>query len=133
MKRFIISILAIFSIALSVSPALSVDSSYNGALVVLIYDTHCKVACEKVRPVISGLKSQYPFEYVELDASDEHLSESKRAAKELGLYWFLADYAQFVPVVGFFTPKRKCVKFFIGPKTSEVYSAALEKAIAETK
>ncbi len=103
----------------------------QSAMIVLIFDTHCKTACELVRPIMKEIKSEMKdcFTFVELDSSGEKLAESQKAAKELGIHGFLADYAQFVPIVGVFTAKKKCIKVIQGPKGKEIYMAALQKAL----
>ncbi len=103
----------------------------QSAMMVLIFDTHCKTACELVRPIMRDLKGEMKdcFTFVELDSSAEKLAESQKAAKELGVHGFLADYAQFVPIVGVFTAKKKCIKVIQGPKNKDVYMAALQKAL----
>jgi hypothetical protein len=103
----------------------------QSAMIVLIFDTHCKTACELVRPIMKELKGEMKdsFTFVELDSSGEKLADSQKTAKELGIHGFLADYAQFVPIVGVFTSKKKCVKVIQGPKSKDVYMAALQKAL----
>lgn len=101
------------------------------AMIVLIYDTHCKTACDLVRPIMKEIKGEMKdcFTFVELNSSTETLAESQKTAKELGIHGFLADYAQFVPIVGVFTAKKKCIKVIQGPKGKDVYMAALQKAL----
>ena len=103
----------------------------QSAMIVLIFDTHCKAACEAVRPIMKELKGELKdcFTFVELDSSGEKLADSQKTAKELGIHGFLADYAQFVPIVGVFTSKKKCIKVIQGPKSKDVYMAALQKAL----
>lgn len=101
------------------------------AMIVLIYDTHCKTACDLVRPIMKEIKGEMKdcFTFVELNSSAETLAESQKTAKELGIHGFLADYAQFVPIVGVFTAKKKCIKVIQGPKGKDIYMAALQKAL----
>jgi len=103
----------------------------QAAMIVLIFDTHCKTACELVRPIMKEIKDEMKdcFSYVELNSSSETLADSQKTAKELGIHGFLADYAQFVPIVGVFTAKKKCIKVIQGPKAKDVYMAALQKAL----
>ena len=116
-----------------ISTGVSAENAAPGqtAMIVLIYDTHCKTACELVRPIMREIKSEMKdsFNFVELNSSGETLAESQKTAKELGIHGFLADYAQFVPIVGVFTAKKKCIKVLQGPKAKEVYMAALQKAL----
>ncbi len=107
------------------------DGQGQSAMIVLIYDTHCKTACELVRPIMKEIKGEMKdcFTFVELDSSQERLVESQKTAKELGVHSFLADYAQFVPIVGVFTAKKKCIKVIQGPKSKDIYMAALQKAL----
>ncbi len=121
---------------LSLSTLLSAQVSAQAgqgqsAMIVLIYDTHCKTACDLVRPIMKEIKGEMKdcFTFVELNSSSETLAESQKTAKELGIHGFLADYAQFVPIVGVFTAKKKCIKVIQGPKGKDVYMAALQKAL----
>lgn len=112
-------------------PASTVEAAQPTAMCVLIFDTHCKTACDLVRPIMKELKGELKdcFNYVELDSSNEKLPESQKTAKQLGIHGFLADYAQWVPIVGVFTAKKKCIKVIQGPKAKDVYMAALQKAL----
>lgn len=103
----------------------------NKVLVVFIYDPHCRITCDKVRPAVRDVQSRYAdsVSYVEIDTSDEHLKQSKDLAAKNGVLWFYNDNMKFVPVVGFFSPERKCIKYLTGPKTKDVYEAALMKAM----
>lgn len=103
----------------------------QAAMIVLIFDTHCKSTCELVRPIMRQIKDEVKecFTFVELDSSAEKLAESQKTAKELGIHPFLADYAQFVPIVGVFTAKKKCIKVIQGAKSKDIYMAALQKAL----
>lgn len=138
---FLLTTLLVVS-ALSGSTARAEDASQNqssttqsaqaqSAMIVLIFDTHCKTACELVRPIMHELKGEYKncFTFVELDSSQEKLAESQAKAKEIGVHPFLASYAQFVPVVGVFNAKKKCIRVIDGAKSKDVYSAALQKAL----
>ncbi len=104
----------------------------NGkVLVVFIYDPHCQFTCDKVRPAVRSVQSKHAqsVSYVEIDTSDEHAEQSKELARKNGVLWFFNDNMKFVPVVGFFSPERKCIKYLTGPKTKDVYEAALVKAM----
>lgn len=100
-------------------------------LVVFIYDPHCQFTCDKVRPAVRQVQSKHAqsVSYVEIDTSDEHAQQSKALAQKNGVLWFFNDNMKFVPVVGFFSPERKCIKYLTGPKTKDVYEAALVKAM----
>lgn len=119
------------AVAEPVSTAQSADN--GGALVVLLYDEHCKTWCEKVRPIMRELKEHYgnKVKVVELNTSHSALKESKKEAKELGVSGFLADYCDFVPYVGMFNRKRKLVKELQGPKEKDTYVQAIDKVLSE--
>ena len=100
-------------------------------LVVFIYDPHCQFTCDKVRPAVRQVQTKHAqaVSYVEIDTSDEHAEQSKALAQKNGVLWFFNDNMKFVPVVGFFSPERKCIKYLTGPKTKDVYEAALVRAM----
>lgn len=108
-----------------------VANTKSKVLVVFIYDPHCRITCDKVRPAVREIQSRYAqsVSYVEIDTSDEHVKQSKALAEKNGVLWFYNDNLKFVPVVGFFSPERKCIKYLTGAKTKDVYQAALEKAM----
>ncbi len=126
----LISCFFVFSTGTGISSSAQ-DAPGQSAMIVLIYDTHCKTACDLVRPIMREIKGEMKdcFTFVELDSSAEKLPESQKTAKELGIHGFLADYAQFVPIVGVFTAKKKCIKVIQGPKGKDIYMAALQKAL----
>lgn len=101
-------------------------------LVVLVFDQGCKTWCQKVRPLMAELKAQYgtKVDFVELDASPGTLKEAEAKAKELGVFFFLRDSADWVPIVGVFSPQRKLVKELVGPKQKEVYVSVIDKALS---
>lgn len=76
------------------------------------------------------LKEQYGnrVEVVELDAS--LLKEAEAKSKALGVYCFLRDSAEWVPIVGVFSSKKKLLKELVGPKEKQVYAAAIDKALS---
>lgn len=129
LRILIVCVLAVLT-SLGVSSSAQ-DAQGQSAMIVLIYDTHCKTACDLVRPIMKEIKGEMKdcFAFVELDSSTEKLAESQKTAKELGIHGFLADYAQFVPIVGVFTAKKKCIKVIQGPKGKDIYMAALQKAL----
>lgn len=100
-------------------------------LVVFIYDPHCQFTCDKVRPTVREVQSKYAksVSYLEIDTGEDHAAQSKALAEKNGVLWFYNDNLKFVPVVGFFSPERKCIKYLTGPKTKGVYQAALERAM----
>ena len=109
---------------------LSKDSS-GKVLVVFIYDPHCRYTCDKVRPTVREIQSKYAnsVSYLEIDTDEDHAEKSKALAEKNGVLWFYNDNMKFVPVVGFFSPQRKCIKYLTGPKSRSVYEAALERAM----
>src|SRR5215813_3866650 len=90
----------------------------NPVLVVLIFDESCKVWCQKVRPIMKELKGQYTdkIEVIELDASQPTLKQAETVAKSYGVYGFLRDSADWVPIVGIFSSRKKLLKELVGPK-----------------
>jgi len=128
-KRFLFCLIA--SLLMTGSARAQDAAQPQSAMIVLIFDTHCKSACDIVRPIMHELKDEYKqcFNFVELDSSQEKLSESQAKAKELGVHPFLASYAQFVPVVGVFNAKRKCIRVINGAKSKAIYADALQKAL----
>ncbi|HNB21980.1 MAG TPA: hypothetical protein PKZ32_06180, partial [Candidatus Melainabacteria bacterium] len=105
-RVFIVLVCALLAIASFLGIASwAQDAQGQSAMIVLIYDTHCKTACDLVRPIMKEIKGEMKdcFTFVELDSSNEKLADSQKTAKELGIHGFLADYAQFVPIVGVFT------------------------------
>lgn len=115
-----------------VNPALSAPAKPGQqVLVVLIFDQSCKAWCQKVRPMMKELGEVYgdKVSFAELDASHDKLKEAEARAKELGVYSFLSDSADWVPIVGVFSPQRKLVKELVGPKQKEVYAGAIDKAL----
>lgn len=112
--------------------AATADASGQHVLVVLIFDEGCKVWCQKVRPIMKELKDQYGqrVDFLELDASAGTLNESQAKAKEAGVISFLRDSADWVPIVGIFSPKRRLVKELVGPKPKDTYASVIDKALA---
>ena len=99
-------------------------------LVVVIFDEYCKQACSSVRQYLSELSKDYPIKLVELDVSEKTYKDAEKTAKALGIKWFLYDSEEWIPIVGVFNARRKCVKELRGRKLKEVYKAAIEKALA---
>lgn len=126
-----------FANAVDVSKASEAANATVGAkakgkvLVVFIYDPHCQFTCDKVRPAVREAQAKYAssVSYLEIDTGEEHEKDSKALAEKNGVLWFYNDNLKFVPVVGFFSPERKCIKYLTGPKTKSVYEAALAKAM----
>lgn len=77
------------------------------------------------------LKDQYgdKVEIVELDASAPTLKDGEAPAKAYGVYGFLRDSADWVPIVGIFSGRRKLLKELVGPNQKNVYVAAIDKAL----
>lgn len=128
---FLISMLFFFAVLCCIGVRAEDAAQPKSAMIVLIFDTHCKTACELVRPIMRELKGEFKdcFTFVELDSSQEKLSESQAKAKEMGIHPFLASYAQYVPIVGVFNAKKKCIRVIDGAKTKDVYAQALQKAL----
>lgn len=105
------------------------------AVVVLLYDDHCKTWCEKVRPILRELKERYGqrVSFAELNTAPAALKDTKKLAKDLGVSSFLADYCDFVPYVGVFNQRKKLIKELQGPKDKDIYVQAIEKVLAEKK
>lgn len=136
--RFFKSLLFVFCCLLSTCRLACADSkpvaasdSKGKVLVVFIYDPHCQFTCDKVRPTVREVQSKYAqsVSYLEIDTGDEHSAQSRALAEKNGVLWFYNDNLKFVPVVGFFSADRKCIKYLTGPKTKNVYQAALERAM----
>ena len=132
------SLLLVFCLFLAVCPLAQADTKPGAAsdakgkvLVVFIYDPHCQFTCDKVRPTVREVQSKYAqsVSYLEIDTGEDHAAQSRALAEKNGVLWFYNDNMKFVPVVGFFSPERKCIKYLTGPKTKAVYQAALERAM----
>src|ERR1700752_3315315 len=98
-------------------------TSAKTVLVVLVYDKGCYKWCQEVRPLMKDIENSYlgRVTYVELDASPDALPESTKTARQLVVYSFLSDAADWVPWVGVFNTHRKLIKELVGPKKREVY------------
>lgn len=128
------SLLLVILFVLTACPFAVADNAADSkgkVLVVFIYDPHCQYTCDKVRPTVREVQSKYAksVSYLEIDTGEEHSEQSKSLAEKNGVLWFYNDNMKFVPVVGFFSPERKCIKYLTGPKTKGVYQAALERAM----
>jgi hypothetical protein len=108
------------------------DPTPQHVLVVLIFDEGCKVWCQKVRPIMKELKEQYGqrVDFLELDASAGTMKETEAKAKEAGVVSFLHDSADWVPIVGVFSPKRRLIKELVGPKSKDTYVSVIDKALS---
>ncbi|MBC7998220.1 MAG: hypothetical protein IAF58_09770 [Leptolyngbya sp.] len=113
-------------------PAMSAELAKEKVLMVFLFDPECQITCDKVRPAVRELKDQYSksVSYVEIDSSDAASKVSKELADKNRILWFYNDNLKFVPVVGFFTPAGKCLKYLTGAKSKSVYTSALKKAMA---
>ena len=132
------SLLLLFCFFLAACPFAQADNraaatadAKGKVLVVFIYDPHCPFTCDKVRPTVREVQSKYAqsVSYLEIDTGEDHAAQSRALAEKNGVLWFYNDNMKFVPVVGFFSPERKCIKYLTGPKTKGVYQAALERAM----
>ncbi len=103
--------------------------------VIFMYDSHCTVSCQQVLPIVRELKKKYGdrVNFTELNTSRDSIKEAKKRAKELGVLSFMADYADYIPIVGVFNAKRKLCKDLVGPKSRDIYEAAIEKVLTEYK
>lgn len=112
-------------------PAVSAEVFKEKVLMVFLFDPDCQITCDKVRPAVRDLKDQYSksVSYVEIDASDAAATAAKALADKNRILWFYNDNVKFVPVVGFFTPEGKCLKYLTGAKSKAVYTSALKKAM----
>jgi thioredoxin-related protein len=122
---------------LSAGSAADSNQSCDGQpLVVLVFDRNCKVWCGQVRPVMKQVRCDYSgknVQFVELDTTESMLADSRKRAKELGISTYLADAADYVPVVLVFDAKHKLTKQLPGPKTKADYEAAIEKVVLAKK
>ncbi len=134
MIRLVITIILGCAVAGGLHAATAQDNlpDKRPVLVVLIFDESCKVWCQKVRPIMQELKGQYTnkIEVIELDASQPTLKQAETDAKSHGVYGFLRDSADWVPIVVIFSGRRKLLKELVGPKQKEVYVAAIDKALS---
>ena len=134
MARFVLMVLLSLAAVCGMTSTAAQESlaDKRPLLVVLIFDESCKVWCQKVRPIMKELKGQYSdkIEVVELDASQTTLKQAESVAKSYGVYGFLRDSADWVPIVGIFSSRKKLLKELVGPKQKDVYVAAIDKALS---
>ncbi|MBX9949444.1 MAG: hypothetical protein K2Y39_09775 [Candidatus Obscuribacterales bacterium] len=129
------SVCALFAFA-AVLPAPLVlaaeEESDDRVLVVFVFDKSCRISCDAVRPIFKQLKTEYSekVKFVELDVSQDVLSESQKTAKALNIKRFLDDTEDWYPAVGVFTGGRKKIKEILGAKPKSQYVDAIEKALA---
>lgn len=112
------------------------DTPAQGTVqVIFMYDSHCTVSCQQVLPIVRELKKKYGdrVNFTELNTSPDAIKDAKKRAKELGVLSFMADYADYIPIVGVFNAKRKLCKDLVGPKTRDIYEAAIQKVLTEYK
>ena len=114
-------------------PALAADEEKK-VLFVLVFDKTCHAWCDKVRPMVKDLQSEYTdrVEFAELDATANVLQETKKKAEALGVLKVFADVTDYVPIVLIFDSRRKLFKELPGPKPASEYKACLDKAIAKS-
>lgn len=100
-------------------------------VVMAVFDENCKIWCDRVRPVMRALAKEYEGKvvFVELDASDHHLNESKRRARQLGYGRHFVDALEYVPDVMIFDTTRKMVRDLSGPKNKSEYKSAINLAL----
>lgn len=131
------------SIALvSCNHALAGDEQVNSssadrssrALVVLVYDQHCKAWCTKVRPIMQELAAELgdDVNVVEIDSSPSVRKSAIKTAEDLGIIRYYKD-VDMVPVVMIFDSKKKLMHELGGPKTKETYKAAIESTLKNAK
>ncbi len=104
------------------------------ALVVLVYDQHCKAWCTKVRPIMQELASELgeDVNVVEIDSSATVGKSAIKTAEDLGIIRYYKD-VDMVPVVMIFDSKKKLVHELGGPKTKETYKAAILNTLKNAK
>lgn len=115
----------------SAQDAAKAENAKYDARVVMVYDHECVVWCGKVKPLLNDLQNQYKsrVQFVELDTSNDQIEASKKTAKAIGVGKFLNENADYAPVIGVFSAKGKLVKELVGPKSKEIYSEAISKAL----
>ncbi len=132
MLRYVFILIFLLILGLPPVPKLPAAAQQaSTTLVVLIFDRGCKTWCQKVRPMMKELKDQFGdrIDVAEIDASEENLKEAEVKAKSLGVYDFLRDSAEWVPIVGVFNARRKLVKELVGPKQKDAYVSAVQRAL----
>jgi hypothetical protein len=102
------------------------------AMVVLVFDRHCKIWCTQVRPIMKELEREYStrVEFEELDATGSQMSSAETKAKKLGVLNVFHDVADYVPAVLVYTARHKLVKELIGPKSKIDYKSNIDKALS---
>jgi hypothetical protein len=103
----------------------------SDVMVVLVFDDSCQKWCDMVKPMIRELGIQYKVRVVEIDASRKVLAEAKETAKKLKIPNFLADAMDYIPLVGVFRNSKLCGSEIVGAKSKDVYSTAIQKAVAK--
>ena len=104
------------------------------ALVVLVYDQHCKAWCTKVRPIMKELGDELGSDVnvVEIDSSATVSKTAIKTAEDLGIIRYYKD-VDMVPVVMIFDAKKKLMHELGGPKTKETYKAAILSTLKNAK
>lgn len=128
---FVRSVLSLASLALVFAAAAFAGATFDKPLVVLVYDQTCHVWCDKVRPLVKDLKTEYGdrVTFAELDATQSVLGETKKAAKLIGIEGFLGDFRDSIPLVAIFSPRRSLIKELSGPKGITDYKKYIEAAL----
>jgi hypothetical protein len=103
-------------------------------LVVLIYDKHCKVWCENVRPIMKQLASEYGEKIfvTEVDNSPDSAERAIEQVKALDILRYYKD-VESVPVVMVFDARRKSFHEVNGPKNKDTYREAIEKILSKNR
>lgn len=122
-------------IAQAAEPAGTVNQERpSRALVVLVYDQHCKAWCTKVRPIMKELADELGEEVnvVEIDSSATVGKSAIKIAEDLGIIRYYKD-VDMVPVVMIFDSKKKLMHELGGPKTKETYKTAILSTLKNAK
>ena len=103
-------------------------------LVVLIYDKHCKVWCENVRPIMKQLADEYGEKIfvTEVDNSPDSAARAIEQVKALDILRYYKD-VESVPVVMVFDARRKSFHEVNGPKNKDTYREAIEKILSKNR
>ncbi|MDQ5937813.1 MAG: Thioredoxin protein [Cyanobacteriota bacterium erpe_2018_sw_21hr_WHONDRS-SW48-000092_B_bin.40] len=111
----------------------SIDQAAK-ALVVLVYDQHCKAWCTKVRPIMKELGEELGEDVVvvEIDSSADVGKTAIKTAEDLGIIRYYKD-VDMVPVVMIFDSKKKLMHELGGPKTKDTYKCAILSALKNAK
>ena len=131
--RAIFQIILILSLSLMViEPVFASDSPE----IVAITSSNCS-ACKSLEPVLDELENDYSGRVKVLRlyvSSKSSLEEAKEKAEENGITKFFEENKMLVPTVGILCPGGvKTENIFIGETRKEIYTAALDKLLADTE